>query len=171
VNSASARRYLAGSNPIGRRFVFHAAKNAEIAIVGVVGDARYGDMRHEPPPIVYFPYAQHLDILEFMTFELRTQGNPRNLLLAVRQVVQNLDANVPLGDVITPTEQIDQATFQERLLARLSSFYALLALVRAWVGLYGMMSYAFARRTNEIGIRMALAEERARILQMVLRRR
>jgi ABC-type antimicrobial peptide transport system permease subunit len=79
-----------------------------------------------------------------------------------------LDANVPLGDVITQTEQIDQATFQERLLARLSSFYALLALVLACVSLYGMMSYAFARRTNEIGIRMALAAKRARILQMVL---
>jgi predicted permease len=169
VNSTFARRYLGSANPIGRRFGFEAAKNAEIAIVGVVGDARYAEMRDDPPPTVYFPYAQHLDILEFMTFEVRTASDPRNLIPAVRQVVQNLDRNVPMRDVITETEQIDQATFQERLFARLSSFFALLALVLACVGLYGMMSYAVARRTNEIGIRMAFGAERAKILRMVLR--
>jgi predicted permease len=169
VNSTFARRYLGGGNPVGRRFGFEAAKNAEIAIVGVVGDARYAEMRDDPPPTVYFPYAQHLDILEFMTFEVRTASNPGNLISAFRQVVQNLDRNVPMRDVITQTEQIDQATFQERLFARLSSFFALLALALACVGLYGMMSYAVARRTNEIGIRMALGAERAKILRMVLR--
>ena len=169
VNTALARRYIGGGNPLGRRFGFEAAKNAEIAIVGVVGDARYGEIRDEPPPTVYFPYAQHLDILQFMTFEVRTAGDPRNSITAVRQVVQNRDRNLPLRDIITQTEQIDQATFQERLFARLSSFFALLALVLACVGLYGLMSYAVARRTNEIGIRMALGAEKAKILQMVLR--
>jgi predicted permease len=169
VNRTFARHYLGGANPIGRRFGFEAAKNAEIEIVGLVGDARYGEMRDEPPPTVYFPYAQHLDILQFMTFEVRTAGDPRNFIPSVRQVVQNLDKNVPLRDVITQTQQIDQATFQERLFARLSSFFALLALVLACVGLCGMMSYAVARRTNEIGIRMALGAERAKILRMVLR--
>jgi predicted permease len=169
VNSVFARRYLAGSNPIGQRFGFEAAKNAEITIVGVIGDARYAEMRDEPPTTVYFPYAQHLDILQFMTFEVRTAGDPRNFTPSVRQVVQNLDRNLPLRDVITQTQQIDQGTFQERLFARLSSFFALLALVLACVGLYGMMSYAVARRTNEIGIRMALGAERVKILGMVLR--
>jgi predicted permease len=169
VNSAFARRYLRGGNPLGRRFGFEAAKNAEIAIVGVLGDARYGEMRDEPPPTTYFPCAQHLDILQFMTFEVRTVGDPRNFIAAVRQVVQNLDRNVPLRDIITQTEQIDEATFQERLFARLSSFFGLLALTLACVGFYGLMSYAVARRTNEIGIRMALGAEKARILQMVLR--
>jgi len=169
VNSAFARRYLGGSNPLGRRFGFEAAKNAEIEVVGLVGDARYGELREDPPPTIYFPYAQHLDILEFMTFEVRTAGDPRNFIPGVRQVVQNLDRNLPLRDVITQVQQIDQATFQERLFARLSSFFALLALVLACVGLYGMMSYAVARRTNEIGIRMALGAERVRILRMVLR--
>jgi predicted permease len=169
VNSVFARRYLGGANPVGRRFGFEAAKNAEITIVGVVGDARYGEMRDEPPPTIYFSYAQHLEILEFMTFEVRTAGDPRNFIAGVRRVVQNLDTNLPLRDVITQTEQIDQATFQERLFARLSSFFAMLALVLACVGLYGLMSYAVARRTNEIGIRMALGAEKAKILQMVLR--
>jgi predicted permease len=170
VNSAFVRRYLGGANPIGRRFGFNdPAKSADMEIVGVVGDARYGEMREEPPPTVYVPYAQHLDMLEFMTFEVRTAGDPRNSVGAVRQVVQNLDRNVPIRDVMTQTEQIDQATFQERLFARLSTFFGLLALVLACVGLYGMMSYAVACRTNEIGIRMALGAQETRILRVVLR--
>ena len=168
VNRVFARRYLPGSNPIGRRFGFEAAKKAEIEIVGLVGDARYAEMRQEPPPTIYFPYAQHLDILQFMTFEVRTAGDPTNFIASVRQVVQNLDRNVPMRDVLTQTEQIDQATFQERLFARLSSFFALLALVLACVGLYGLMSFAVARRTSEIGIRMALGADRAGILALVL---
>src|SRR5437879_6786543 len=108
-------------------------------------------------------------MLEFMTFEVRTAGDPRNSIGAVRQVAQNLDRNLPIREVMTQTEQIDQATFQERLFARLSSLFGLLALVLACVGLYGMMSYAVARRTGEIGIRMALGAEKATILRMVLR--
>ena len=104
-----------------------------------------------------------------MTFEVRAEDDSRNSIAAVRQVVQNLDRNVPIRDVMTQTEQIDQATFQERLFARLSSFFGLLALTLACVGLYGLMSYAVARRTNEIAIRMALGAEKAKILQMVLR--
>jgi predicted permease len=169
VNSAFARRFLAGGSPIGRRFSFEPSKSADMTIVGVVGDTRYGEMREDPPPTIYVPYAQHLDILEFMTFEVRTTSDPRNAFTAVRQVVQNLDRSLPIRDVITQTEQIDQATFQERLFARLSAFFALLALVLACVGLYGITSYAVARRTNEIGIRMALGAERTRILGMVLR--
>jgi predicted permease len=168
VNSTFVRRYLGGSDPIGRRFGFEAAKNAEIEIVGVLGDARYAEMRDDPPATVYFPYAQHLDILQFMTFEVRTAGDPRSFIAPVRKVVQNLDRNLPLRDAITETQQIDQATFQERLFARLSSFFALLALTLACVGLYGMLSYAVARRTNEIGIRMAIGAARSSIVRMVL---
>jgi predicted permease len=169
VNNTFARRFLGSGSPIGRRFSFEPSKSADMTIVGVAGDTRYGEMRNEPPPTIYVPYAQHLDILEFMTFEVRTSADPRNAFAAVRQVVQNLDRNLPIRDMSTQTEQIDQGTFQERLFARLSTFFALLALVLACVGLYGLTSYAVARRTNEIGIRMALGAERTRILGMVLR--
>ncbi|HXJ94334.1 MAG TPA: ABC transporter permease [Terriglobia bacterium] len=170
VNQAFARRYFGSTSPIGRRFRFDNKTDLlDMAIVGVVGDTLYGEMRQAPPPTVYVPFVQHPSIMDFQNVEVRTGGNPTSVLNAVRRVIQDLDRNVPMREVMTQTEQIDQATFQERLFAQLSSFFALLALVLACVGLYGMMSYAVARRTNEIGIRMALGAEQAKILGMVLR--
>ena len=169
VNRAFARAYLGGMSPIGRRFGFGDQKaSSDNVIVGVVGDARYGRLRDEAPPTVYVPYAQDIQQLAEMTFEVRTAGDPINSIGAIRQAVQGLDRNLPLADVKTQTEQIEQATFQERLFARLSSFFGLLALVLASVGLYGMMSYAVARRTNEMGIRMALGAEKGTLFQMVI---
>ena len=169
VNQAFAKRYLGASSPIGRQFRFRSSDPLDMTIVGVVGDATYGDMRKDPPPTVYVPFDQHLGILAWQNVEVRTAGNPISVVNAVRRTIQDLDRNVPMHDVITETEQIDQATFQERLFARLSSFFALLALALACVGLYGMLSYAVARRTNEIGIRMAIGAERSGIVRMVLR--
>jgi ABC-type antimicrobial peptide transport system permease subunit len=104
-----------------------------------------------------------------MHFEVRTAGDPTDIVTSVRRVVQSLGQNLPLFEVKTQVEQIDQTLFQERLFAKLSSFFGLLALALACVGLYGIMSYAVARRTNEIGIRMALGAERHNILGMVMR--
>jgi predicted permease len=168
INSTLAQRYLGNANPIGRRFGFDEKSSSDIAIVGVVGDAKYSDLRKEPPPTVYVPYAQNLDEPGAMNFEVRTAGDPKNWIGSVRQTVLGLDKSLPLFDINTQTEQIEQATFQERLFARLLSFFGLLALVLACVGLYGLMAYGVARRTNEIGLRMALGAERERVLWMVL---
>jgi ABC-type antimicrobial peptide transport system permease subunit len=104
-----------------------------------------------------------------MNFEVRTAGNPMNWAPAIRQAVQGLDKNVPLSHIKTQTEQIDETIINERLFAKLTSFFGLLALGLACVGLYGTMSYAVVRRTNEIGIRMALGAEKRRVLGMVLK--
>jgi predicted permease len=169
VNRAFAQRYFGSASPIGRQFRFDSHTDSlDTTIVGVVGDATYGDMRTNPPPTVYVPFDQHLGILAWQNVEVRTAGNPTGVVNAVRRTLQNLDRNVPMHDVMTESEQIDQATFQERLFARLSSFFALLALTLACIGLYGMLSYAVARRTNEIGIRMAIGAERSSIVRMVL---
>ena len=104
-----------------------------------------------------------------MYFELRTVGNPMDLVASVRLGVQSLDKNLPLIGLKTQVEQIDQTLFQERLFAKLSSFFGLLALLLACVGLYGIMTYSVARKTNEIGVRMALGAERLDVLGMVMR--
>ncbi len=104
-----------------------------------------------------------------MHFEVRTAGNPSAMIPAVRRVVEELDRNLPLYDVKTQTQQVDELLLQERLFAKLSSFFGALALLLASVGLYGILSYAVARRTSEIGVRMALGAQRGNIIGMVLR--
>jgi ABC-type antimicrobial peptide transport system permease subunit len=102
------------------------------------------------------------------TFELRTAADPQAILPAVREVVAQVNTNLPLFNVATESEQIDRLLFQERLVARLASFFGLLALVLACIGLYGLLSYEVARRTREIGIRMALGGRAQDVLRLVL---
>jgi predicted permease len=170
VSRAFARQYLGGTNPIGRRFGFGDQRSSsDIAIVGVVGDVRYGELRNRMPPTVYVPYTQHTKELDAMNFEVRTAGDPKNWVGPVREAVHELDGNLPLFDVKTQVEQIEQATFQERLFARLSSFFGMLALALACVGLYGIMSFGVSRRTNEIGVRIALGARRSDVLDLIVR--
>src|SRR5206468_5564066 len=104
-----------------------------------------------------------------MVYELRTVGNPLGYVHAVRDLVQRADQRLPLSDVKSQSAWIDQTISQEIAFARLCTAFALLALVIACVGLYGTMSYSVARRTGEIGIRMALGAQRSRVVWMVLR--
>jgi ABC-type antimicrobial peptide transport system permease subunit len=140
-----------------------------LEIVGVVQDAKYTSLRRETSPVVYHPYVQDMDSMPHMHFEVRTAGDPGALIPAVRQAVRSIDSSLPLFDVLTQTQQIDELLLQERLFAKLTGFFGALALILVCVGLYGIMSYAVARRTNEIGIRVALGAQRGNILGMVLR--
>ena len=170
VNEALARHLFGNENPIGKRFGWGRSKTgADFEIVGVAKDAKYESLRKESPETVYAPFRQNLHSVGAMHFEVRTAGNPSAMIPAVRQVVEELDRNLPLYDVKTQTQQVDELLLQERLFAKLSSFFGALALLLACVGLYGILSYAVARRTSEIGIRMALGAQRANILGMVLR--
>lgn len=166
VNETMARKYWAGQNPVGRRFKL---SKLDMEVVGVVQDARYNSLRKEIAPVVYHPFVQDIDSMPHMHFEVRTAGDAAALIPAVRAVVASLDARLPLFDVKTQTEQIDELLLQERLFARLTGFFGVLALTLVCVGLYGIMSYAVARRTSEIGIRMALGARSGNILGMVLR--
>jgi len=104
-----------------------------------------------------------------MHFEVRTYGDPDQMIPAMRRVAQSMDSNLALFDVRSQIEQIDQTLFQERLFARLTGFFGVLALVIGCIGVYGVMAFAVTRRTREIGIRMALGASRSGILGMVLR--
>src|SRR6202020_345819 len=117
----------------------------------------YGNLKGKVPPTVYLPFAQGAwESVQGMVYELRTAGNPLNYVHAVRDLVQRADQRLPLADVKSQSAWINQAINQEITFARLCTAFALLALAIACVGLYGAMSYTVARRTSEIGTRMAL---------------
>ena len=172
VNEAFANHFLDGGNPIGHRLRFDGlGKLVEgYEIVGLVQDAKYAQLRNAPRPTVYLPYSQMPYPLDSIHFEVRTAGDPLALVPSVRRVVRDLDSNVPLSDVKTQTEQIAETIVQERLFARLSSFFGALAVLLACIGLYGLMGYIVTRQTAEIGIRRALGAERVDIFGMVMRR-
>ncbi|HEX5412700.1 MAG TPA: ABC transporter permease [Terriglobia bacterium] len=170
VNRAFAHQFFGDRNAIGKQFNWGGADSHDRAtIVGMVGDAKYSSLKLADPPTIYQPFRQTLDSIGAMNFEVRTAGDPAALIPAVRRIVHEFDKDLPLYNVKTQNEQIDELLVQERLFARLSSFFGLIGLLLAGVGLYGLISYSISRRTGEIGIRMALGAERSGILRMVLR--
>jgi len=171
VNDAFAKANFGDQNPLGRRLIFpsDACPKCEVEIVGVSGNARYKGLQGIIPPVVYLSYMQGiLAPVQQLVYELRTLGNPLLYVNAVRETVRRADARMPISEVKTQSALIDQTINQEIIFARLSTVFALLALVIACVGLFGTMSYNVARRRSEIGIRMALGARRSTLTRMVL---
>jgi len=170
INEKLVGTYFHGDNPLGHLINFGSAeKPRNFEIVGVAKDVKYSQIRNDAPPTIYFSYLQFLSIPNGMTFEVRTAGDPSSIVEPIRKEALALDQAVPLVDVKSQSEVIDQAIFLERTLASLTSAFGALALLLACVGLYGTMSYTIARRTREIGIRMALGAKREDILYGVVR--
>jgi len=169
VNQTFAERLFPGVNPIGQRFSMDIARPDPIEIVGLVKDAKYTSQRDEIPATMYRSWLQTPDAISVMTFEVRTTGNPKAYVGAIRQAVRDIEPNLPLNNIKTQIEQADETLSMERLFAKLMSLFGLLAQQLASIGLYGVLAYSVSRRTHEIGIRMALGANRGRMLTMILR--
>jgi predicted permease len=168
INQALARERFPNTNPVGKRFRTSGEENAWVEIVGVCADTRYSTLRDPAPPQFFMPYVQQKGV-GVMTYAIRTQLAPEQLVPALRDVVQRADRDLPIIDIRTQREQIDANMQMERAFAALTAGFGVLALALACVGIYGIMAYSVANRRNEIGIRIALGAQPGQVRGMILR--
>ena len=170
VNEKFAKRFFKDGNAMGRHFGFgiDPGTKTDVIIIGVAGDTKYESMRDEIPEEIYIPYDQNRGANGGIVY-LRSRGDPVQVFNAVRTAVRQLDPDVPMHDMRTLTHQVEVSLLTERLLATLSTVFGCLATLLAAIGLYGVMAFMVARRTREIGIRMALGAGQKSVMWMVLR--
>lgn len=167
VNDAFAKQYFAGENPVGKFFdvVANEGSHARHQIVGIVGNARYRDMREPLRPTTYFPFSQRYGRATFM---IRTSNqNPMAIASAMRLDVPRARAGFRVSNILTQTALIEQHTVRERLLAMLALFFGAVALSLAAVGIYGVLHYSVQQRRREIGIRIAIGAQPYDIARLV----
>lgn len=167
VNQALVQRFWPHENPIGKTVQMDRNDPRSFAVAGIVADAKYARLGGKAPPTAYRLYDQMEQERE-MTFEVKTPLPLNNVLPRIRAAVAEVDRDLPLRDVRTQTEQIEATVSQQRTFAVLTGAFGVLALVLACIGIYGLMAYEVARRTNEIGIRMALGAQGGQMLSLVL---
>ncbi len=164
INEAFANHYFTRDKALGRSFQFSPEHRMEI--VGVVKDARYDGIREAIPPLVFLPAPGYKGTL--LSLAVRTAADPKTMELSVRRAVAQVDPALPIPEIVTIKSLIDDSLAQETLLARLSSLFGILALGMAAVGLYGVMAYNVSRRTNEVGLRMALGARQNEVMAMIM---
>jgi predicted permease len=167
VSETMARRYYPNGDALGKHFGKSADKRDEIEIVGIVKDVKYQSLTEDPRPMVYYPLKQRPQSVG--NFVIRTSPDSRGVIPAVRRVLAEVNSDLPIDDVVSLQDHVSRSLVQQKLIAQLASFFGLLALMLASIGLYGVLSYSVARRRNEIGIRMALGASPLDVMKMVLR--
>ena len=170
INETMARLFFPNESPLGRRFRMDgpdAKPENDRIVVGVARDAKYMALKERPWPAAYLPYSQEPGYL--WNFEVRYSGDAGSTAPAVRQVIHDVDPRLPVTGAGTLAEQVDRSVVDQRLTAQLSSFFGLVAVFLACIGIYGLMSYAVVHRTNEIGIRVALGAQQGQVLRLIMR--
>jgi predicted permease len=171
INESLAKLFFNGRNPIGRHITekFGGKTNA-MEVVGVAKNARDHRLRGDIPARFYIPGDQGMDgPNEWATFEIRTAGDPEQMIASVRKTILSVNEDLPVEGARPVVMSVDRTNAQPRMVARLCSIFGIMALMLAATGLYGVLSYGVARRTNEIGIRMALGAGKGRVIKMILR--
>jgi predicted permease len=171
INQTMARYFFGDESPLGRRFRQQRGplKGLPIEVIGVIKDAKYYNLREHTPPTYYLSFFQRPREGEARIMLLRSFADPASTTTAIQRTLRELDPQVQVVNLRTMNEVVDRSLMQERFVAQLGSFFSLFALLLASVGLYGVMSYATARRTREIGIRMALGARAVDVIRLVLR--
>ncbi len=168
ISERAARTLFPPGNPIGRHyFIGDPANKNDREVIGIVKDVKFGDLQEDPETLDYVPYTQRTDYLS--DFEVRYTGDFTATSSAVQRTIHDVNHTLPITRVTTLDEQVARSITDQRLVAQLSAFFGLLAVFLCCIGIYGLMAYMVARRTNEIGIRMALGAERSTVRWLVMR--
>ena len=168
INDTMARFYFKGQNPVGKHIHVKAPSDVSLEIVGVARDAKDHDLRSAPVRRFYVSYLQPIDGITTANFEIRAAGNPGSLFGPIRSEIERFDPKLQILSLKTAQMLVDASIVTERLIAKLSTFFGGLAVLLAAIGLYGVMSYTVARRTTEIGVRMALGAQQSAVASIIL---
>jgi predicted permease len=167
VNQTFQQKFFPNGDVLGKRVTNNYNKR-EVEIVGVVADTKYQSQRQKIEPLLYTPWQQEAGDIGVMHFALRTNNDATALASQVREVVNELDNNLPVTEIYTQSARSQTTLAQERLYARLFSFFGALALALAGIGLFGVLAYSVSQRTKEIGIRMAFGAQATNVIVMVV---